>query len=245
VALATNRISVGLDIPRLGLMVVLGQPKTASEYIQSTSRVGRDDAKPGLVVTLFNVHRPRDRSCYERFEAFHATFYRAVEATSVTPFSPRAIDRGLAGVAIALARLGVPALTPATGALRIAKARAEADRAAEALGARLVAHDPDRFEQDAAGAELSRQRLKKRVEDLFDTWSAIAEEQEEHAASLQYQREEGGAPPLLRDPLEPETDARFRKMRAHRSLRDVEPSVNLWVRTPDGKDVPVDEEVEP
>ena len=97
VALATNMISVGLDITRLGLMVVLGQPKAAAEYIQATSRVGRDREKPGLVVTLLNVHRPRDRSHYERFEAFHASFYRAVEATSVTPFAPRALDRGAAG----------------------------------------------------------------------------------------------------------------------------------------------------
>src|SRR5204863_848424 len=110
-ALATNMISVGLDITRLGLMVVSGQPKSAAEYIQATSRVGREVTRPGLVVTLLNVHRPRDRSHYERFSASHASFYRALEATEVTPFSPRAVDRGLPGVMVALARQGLPAMT--------------------------------------------------------------------------------------------------------------------------------------
>lgn len=117
VALATNMISVGLDIVRLGLMVVLGQPKTSAEYIQATSRVGRDPTKPGLIVTLLNVHKPRDRSHYERFETYHATFYRAVEATSVTPFSPRALDRALAAALVALCRQARPEMTPALKAV--------------------------------------------------------------------------------------------------------------------------------
>ena len=111
VALATNMISVGLDITRLGLMVVQGQPKTAAEYIQATSRVGRDKDKPGLVVTLLNVHKPRDRLHYERFRQFHAAFYRAVEATSVTPWAARALDRALAAVVVAMARHMLPEMT--------------------------------------------------------------------------------------------------------------------------------------
>jgi len=236
VALATNMISVGLDITRLGLMVVLGQPKTTSEYIQATSRVGRDDKRPGLVVTLLNAHRHRDRSHYERFTAWHESFYRAVEATSVTPFSPRAIDRGLAGVTVALARLGHEGMTAPLSAAAILKLRGQLDYVVEVISRRAEGHDK---ELTAGEAERLRQRVKKRVIDLLDTWSGIATD----LGELQYQSEAGRAQRLLYDPLDPELDRRpkeARKFKAQRSLRDVEPTVNLRLKNPDGYAVEVD-----
>ena len=237
VALATNMISVGLDITRLGLMVVLGQPKTTAEYIQATSRVGRDEGKPGLVVTLLNVHRPRDRSHYERFEAYHASFYRAVEATSVTPFSPRALDRALPALVVALARHSRPALTPPRGALGIVAERPNLGLVPEVLARRAREHRRLTSEEEAR----INANLQMRVKDLLDSWSKVATRQQEVGARLVYQRyEQAEGKALLRTPLEA-ADADLgqdgRKFKAPRSLRDVEPSVNLFVRSLDGEDV--------
>ncbi|MCU0532924.1 MAG: DISARM system helicase DrmA [Hydrococcus sp. Prado102] len=236
VALATNMISVGLDITRLGLMVVLGQPKTASEYIQATSRVGRDENRPGLVVTLLNIHRPRDRSHYERFQFWHDTFYRAVEATSVTPFSPRAVDRGIAGVVVALARLGYGGMTAPLNAVEIVRYRRDLEFVVEEIARRAEMHDK---EKNAQEVEQLRQKIRGRVRDLLDAWERIAGEK----GMLQYQQEVGKAPPLLFDFLDPELQKQpleARKFKAQRSLRDVEPTVNLWVRNPDGFEVEED-----
>jgi hypothetical protein len=103
--LATNMVSVGVDVPRLGLMLVNGQPKSRSEYIQATSRVGRASF-PGAVVSVLNAGKPRDRSHYESFLTWHRALYRGVEATSVTPFAPRARERALHAALVAMIRHG-------------------------------------------------------------------------------------------------------------------------------------------
>ncbi|WP_327403722.1 helicase-related protein [Streptomyces sp. NBC_01288] len=117
VLLATNMIAVGVDVDRLGLMAVMGQPQTTAEYIQATSRVGR--ARPGLVAVMLNATRSRDRSHYENFLHFHSALYREVESTSVTPFSARARERGLHAVIVALARILIPAARPNEAAGRV------------------------------------------------------------------------------------------------------------------------------
>jgi hypothetical protein len=239
VAIATNMISVGLDIARLGLMVVLGQPKTSAEYIQATGRVGRDPDKPGLVVTILNVHRPRDRSHYERFAFYHQSFYRSVEATSVTPFSPRALDRGLAGTLVALTRLAHAPMTPARGATEILRERGKLDFVIDALAARAAA-----YAETAQEAQTLRNQVRERADDLLDEWSRIAHDLQNQGVQLQYQIETGAAQRLLYEFLSPELKKlplRHRKFRANRSMRDVEPSVNLWVKTLDNIEVEEDE----
>jgi hypothetical protein len=156
--LASNMLSVGVDVPRLGLMLVNGQPKGIAEYIQATSRVGR--RHPGVVVTVLNNGKPRDRSHFETFRTWHSTLYRDVEATSVTPFASRARDRALHAVLVGLVRHTVPGML---GEPDLTKADPVAlARVVDAIVERAKAID------EAEGA------VRRELEDQLDRWMSMA-----------------------------------------------------------------------
>jgi hypothetical protein len=230
VALATNMISVGLDITRLGLMMVNGQPKTSSEYIQATSRVGRNPNRPGLIVVLLNVHKARDRSHYERFGRYHQTFYRNVEATSVTPFSPRALDRALASAVVALARHQVAKMSKSTGASEIISERGHLQNLADVFAQRAGLHRLAASGESTTELEQLGDHVRQRCIELLDTWFQLAKASQDNGAVLQYGTEVDNQPPLLHgflDPGLPQPREKYRLFRSNRSMRDVEPSVNI------------------
>lgn len=212
VILATNMISVGVDIERLGLMAVAGQPKTTSEYIQATSRVGRSALGPGLVVTVFNWARPRDLSHYESFEHYHDTFYKHVEALSVTPFSARALDRGLAGVLTALMRLREDRLNANVKAGELQDTDPEISGVIDQIVARaeMAMGDPN------VGTLVRNMLLERR-----DHWLARVRNQTDHR--LGYRDGTAGIVGLLKQP----GVSGWELFTCLNSLRDVEGTVKL------------------
>jgi hypothetical protein len=210
--LATNMISVGVDVPRFGSMIVVGQPKATAEYIQATSRVGRDARGPGLVITLYNWARPRDLSHYETFDHYHATFYRHVEPLSVTPFSERALDKGLTGVLVSAIRHGDDEWNPNGSARSLARpdARIAAHVAALANRAQAVTGDT------AVGTlvtEMSNKRL-----DAWDREAALRPD-------LSYAKRTADDVALLWKPEAGDWDM----WTCPNSLRDTEVQANLQI----------------
>lgn len=216
VLLATNIISVGVDINRLGLMVVNGQPKTSAEYIQATSRIGRQVSTPGLVVTVFNWSRPRDVSHYERFRPYHEAIYRHVEATSVTPFAPRARDRALHAVLIALARLLREQWTPNHLASRF--------DASHSLVKSIIDGILDRVQRvDATSVDEVRAQLVA----LRDWWNSMATR---HGDRLRYSQNFYRFNDQLQALLHPAEESRKGGSRATlNSLREVEGETQLFM----------------
>jgi len=150
------------------------------------------------------------------------------------------MDRGLAGTMVALARHGLAAMTPATGAGAIMSQRSHLNFVVEDLGDRAKSV----IDKPAVDAEALRQTVRNRTLDLLDEWNKIAHELSQNGAALQYQSEVGAAKRLLHEFLNTELKTlppKYKKFRANRSLRDVEPNVNLWLKKLDGVDVEEDE----
>lgn len=222
VLLATNMISVGVDVARLGLMVVYGQPKNTAEYIQATSRIGR--SQPGVVCTVYNWARPRDMSHYERFEHDHATFYQQVEALSVTPVSAGALRRGLTGVLVSYLRLLDVAFNRNDQAGDLVRQNPIVAQTIADISRRV-----DQIENPGLADEVRRM-----IDARLDKWLNRAQRARQGAAQLEYKKESDNAIPLLRAP----TLGAWDDFTVLNSLRDVELPINLVLREYDW-DAPV------
>jgi len=229
VVLATSMLQVGVDVQRLGLMLVVGQPKNTAEYIQATSRVGRDASRPGLVVTLGNWARPRDLAHFEQFRRYHETFYAQVEALSVTPFSPTALDRGIDGMLVSAARvlqaIEQDGLSPERNAGKINSQRAVVEALAERLRERI---------ESASLNEAEIQRANFLLVNRIDRWverSGLATQQNK---TLVYERAGDGdkylpliiSPENYRASVGNSDNAPFI---VANSMREVQPEINILV----------------
>jgi hypothetical protein len=211
VLLATSMLQVGVDVQRLGLMVVTGQPKNTAEYIQATSRIGRDRNRPGLVVTIYQWTRPRDLAHLEAFGYDHATFGLRIEGLTTTPFSDRALDRGLTGVLVtAMRHSGMTAL-PNTAAQTLPLAGPAVTALLEEIRTRA-----ERVTHDTEQAIAVRAGLQHRLDSWHSHRAAVTTGRLGYEVSADITG-------LLVDPDTGSWDL----WSAPRSLREVEPQISL------------------
>ena len=215
VVLCSNMISVGLDIPRLSLMFMLGQPKTTAEYIQASSRVGR--MHPGLVFMLYSSSRSRDRSFYEHFQRYHGSFYAEVEATSVTPFASRARERALHAALVILCRHTIAGMAQDVGAAGIRANLTEARLIADYLVGRLSAQDPSEAED-----------IRKHMENILERWQTKSSA---YAAGLCYSKNQDQNGNLLIDfdEVNPDLGAPPDVFPTMNQMRNVDPMCGITV----------------
>ncbi|WP_432174082.1 helicase-related protein [Streptomyces sp. Tue6028] len=212
----TNMLSVGVDVKRLALMLMQGQPKTTAEYIQATSRVGRHSV-PGLVVTFFNATRPRDRSHYETFDVYHRSLYRHVEPTSVTPWSVPSRRRALHAALVILVRhrLGLAAENQAG---RILDRMPEAEALAEELAQWAV----------GAGEPLAADAVRKELAELLADWEEAAREAHKDGRELYYRSQGKGQSNLIKS-----FEQRYGLWETPNSMRNVDRECQVMVKGAD------------
>ena len=227
VVLASNMISVGVDVSRLGLMLVNGQPKSTAEYIQASSRIGR--GLPGLVVTLYNFGRPRDVSHFEHFRFYHGTLYRNVEATSVTPWAPRARDKALHAVVAAAVRHLVPDMDDEKAARDFDASDAAVQKVLAAIGRR--AHSASRVIN--GDESIEGDETKADVEGIVWQWGERSRASRAAGTALLYWERKapfGRTKPHLMTSAEEGKKPSRTGWPTPNSMREVEPSTAFALR---------------
>ncbi|WP_326662794.1 helicase-related protein [Streptomyces sp. NBC_00385] len=219
VVLSSNMLSVGIDIPRLALMLMVGQPKTTAEYIQATSRVGRG-RNNGIVTTLFRSNRARDRSHFETFRGYHEALYRSVEPTSVTPWSVASRGRSLAGALVALLRQSFSTLADNDNASRLDLSDQRMRGAIDGLVATFIdlVNRSEGIEAEGTAEEVQR---------LLRDWDHRARTAREAGSTLLYDRRKSDDNALLKRFGQPGEGWLVAD-----SMRSVEPKVAVQVREP-------------
>lgn len=170
ILLATNMISVGIDVARLNVMLLVGQPKLTSEYIQASSRVGR--SYPGVSFAMYDGAKSRDRSHYEQFKPYHESFYKYVEPTGVTPFSEPACDRALKAVVVSLLRHMKEELRPEEGAALFS--REKYIDVIEKIKAFILNRESSIVSRLKSGMEDDGNRIEMAIEQAVDDWDSYA-----------------------------------------------------------------------
>ena len=183
--LATNMISVGLDVERLSLMVINGQPLTTAEYIQASSRVGRSDV-PGVVFANYYREQARSLSHYESFRPYHEAFYRFVEPTSVTPYTYRARLRALSAALVIVMRHGVPKLLRNDAASEFRIDDPKVAEAVERLNQRCVLSAPDQGDE-----------VRGHIDELLKDWKRVIDYCGKQKLEYQVPNKERGRERLL------------------------------------------------
>lgn len=173
----TNMFSVGVDVKRLGLILMNGQPKTTSEYIQASSRVGRD-LIPGLVVALYPNNKSRDRSQYESFIPYHQALYRAVEPTSVTPYALPSMERALHAALTTVMRYCTN-LSGNVGAKNFDKNSPAVIQIIDSLRQRMLAAEPD--------DKSAREGINHYLDICIDAWQEKAMTSRQSGILLHYE----------------------------------------------------------
>lgn len=218
VLLATSMLQVGVDVQRLGLMLVTGQPKNTAEYIQATSRVGRHRERPGLVLTIYQWSRPRDLAHYEAFGYDHATFGLRVEGLTTTPFSDRALDRGLTGVLVTAIRHANPSAVPNDAAHSVPL---------DIIATQRLLDTVQRRAERVTGDTVVGQRARNALQGRLDRWQQRRATLQTGTLGYEPAPDVAG---LLREPSAGGWDL----WSAPRSLREVEAEVVLQLDRRDG-----------